>query len=348
MQIEYFGRDKTGVEYQKITLTNDSGVSASFSDLGGTWLTMMVPNKAGVFNNVVLGYDTLEEYLVNEPHLGAIIGRNSNRIAYGKYDLEGESYQVEQNIYPHSLHSGNAYWRLRKWDFITGREASGEYVEFSLFSKDMDQGYPGNASVKVRYTLMEDNTLLIGYTMESDKTTLCNLTNHAYFNLSDGKENILSHEICIHADSYLKADKYLIPNGEVLSVDNTPMDFRTFKVIGKDIDADFEDIRLAGGYDHNYILGREGENPYALANVRKVIIAKENESGRRMEVYTDMPIVQFYTGNFLNEEKFKRNAGFCLETQFAGNGINIDFDPKPILKVGEKFVSHTAYKFLVE
>lgn len=348
MQIEYFGTDTNGVEYQKIILSNAKGSSASFSNLGGTWLTMMVPNKAGAFHNVVLGYDTLEEYLVNEPHFGAIIGRNANRIAYGTYELEGHSYQVEQNIYPHSLHSGNAYWRLRKWEYITGTDERGEYVEFSLFSKDMDQGYPGNAHVSVRYTLMEDDTLLIAYTMESDKTTLCNLTNHAYFNLSDDAKDILSHEICIHADAYLRANQYLIPTGEVVSLDGSPLDFRAWKEIGKDIHTDCEDIRLAGGYDHNYILNTEGENPYQLPNVRKVIIAKEKISGRMMEVYTDMPIVQFYTGNFLNEDKFKRNAGFCLETQFAGNGINLDFEPKPILKAGERFVSHTAYKFLVE
>lgn len=343
----FFGKTKNGEEITLYTLKNTNGLEAGFIDLGAVWVSMLTPDKDGVFEDVVLGYDHVEAYEKNPPHLGAPIGRYANRIAGGKFTLEGTQYQLEVNFGRNSLHSGKNYWHGRVWEAKLSRSELGEKISFFLESPDQDQGFPGNCKVCVSYTLSEDNSLIIEYHMVSDRTTVCNLTNHAYFNLAGHKSgNILNQEVWIDADYFTPADEHSIPTGEIRSVENTPMDFRGMRRIGADIDSDYECIVLGGGYDHNWVINHPEKGLKLIAK------ARDFESKRLMKVYSDLPGLQFYTGNFLNDAipgkegaRYTRRSGYCFETQFFPNAINTPSFAQPVIKAGEEFRSFTIYKF---
>lgn len=346
--IREFGHTQSGVRVSEYTLTDDDGYEASFIDLGAVWVSMRVPDKTGKIEDVVLGYDTVEKYELNPPHFGAVIGRNANRIARGKFTLEGKKYELAVNSEVNSLHSGPDYWGQRMWEGRAFETPEGSAVEFRLHSPDGDQGFSGEADIRVRYTLTQNHAIRIDYEMRSDQTTVCNLTNHSYFNLAGHKaKNILNQEVWIDADTFLPADLFSIPTGELEEVANTPMDFREYTEIGAGIQSDYECIMQGEGYDHNWVLRAYNGEVHLVAG------ARDKESGRGMLVYTDMPGIQFYTGNFLDSSltgkdgaDYPSRSGYCFETQFFPNAINMPEFVQPILRVGEVFKSTTVYQFL--
>ena len=344
-----FGKTNDGQIVHLYTLTNKNGVSASFTDFGGTWVSMNVPDKDGRFEDVCLGFDTVEGYENNKPHLGAIIGRYANRIDGGKFSLDGKEYQLEINNGNNSLHSGTNYWHYRMWDAGIFEDEGSDMVTFMLQSPDGDQGFGGEARVSVSYVLADDNSLTISYSFVCDKKTPVNLTNHAYFNLAgEGSGEIYDQEVMINADAFLPCDENAIPTGEIRSVNGTPMDFREYRRIGDGIDSDYDAIKQGGGYDHNWVI-----NNYD-GNLRLAATARDKKSKRVMEVYTDLPGVQFYTSNSLketvgkNEVHYSKRSAYCFETQFFPNAINNPKFIQPVVGELEEFISETVYKFSVE
>lgn len=345
-----FGEMPGGSQVDYYTLTNENGVSASFSNLGAVWITMMVPDRNGKFCDVVSGYDSVEKYLKNPPHFGAPVGRNANRIGGASFSLNGVTYELEANNGPNNLHSGPNLYHSRLWDASVDEGELGTRIVFSLFSPDGDQGYPGNAQITVSYTLTPDDSVIISYHMVCDHDTVANFTNHSYFNLAGHQAGtILDQKVWIDSDLFTIADETAIPTGELVPVEGTPMDFRTWKAIGKDLDADYEPLQLGGGYDHNWVLNHE---PGQVSLCAK---AKDDKSGRVMEVYTDLPGMQFYTANFLNDTLggkenavYGKRSFYCFETQHYPDAINKTQFPSPVLRVGEEYQSTTIYRFLVE
>ncbi|MDO5416439.1 MAG: aldose epimerase family protein [Lachnospiraceae bacterium] len=350
IKAERFGETPDGQQIDRYTLTNENGVSASFSNLGGTWLSMMVPDKNGEMADVVLGYDTVEHYRLNPPHLGAIIGRNANRIGGAAFTLEGTRYELAANDGPNNLHSGPDLYRSRVWEVELDESSLGSRVSFSLFSPDGDQGYPGNAEITVSYTLTPDNAVCIEYHMVSDADTIANFTNHSYFNLAGhGSGSIAEQQVWIDADTFTPADAYSIPTGEILPVKGTPMDFTVKKPIGRDIGQDYDQLVMGHGYDHNWVLNHK---PGEVGLCAK---AFDDASGRMMEVYTDLPGMQFYTANFLTNElpgkdgaEYGPRCAYCFETQYYPDAVNKPQFPSPVLKAGEEYRTTTIYKFMRE
>ena len=352
IKVEKFGETSYGMQADLYTLTNENGVSASFTNLGGTWVSMLVPDKKGEMGDVILGYDTMEKYLVNVPHFGAIIGRNANRIGGAAYTLNGESYSLYANNGPNNLHSGPNYYHTRFWEVELDEGDEGSRIVFSLSSPDMDQGFPGNAQITVSYTLTKDNSIAIEYHMLSDADTVVNLTNHCYFNLAGhGSGPVLDQQVWIDADTFTPADEVAIPYGTILPVKGTPMDFTVMKAIGRDIGMDYDQLIMGKGYDHNWVLNhKQGEIGLSAK-------AFDPVSGRIMEVYTDLPGLQFYTGNFLEDSVdvlgkggavYGYRCGFCFETQYYPDSINKPQFPSVVLRAGEAFQSTTIYKFMRE
>ncbi|MEG2700447.1 MAG: aldose epimerase family protein [Hungatella sp.] len=343
-----FGTTENGAEVYRYTLTNEQGVSASFTDLGAIWLTMMVPDRDGNFEDVVLGYDTAEKCMTYPAHYGEPVGRCANRIGGAQFKLNGVTYLLDANSGPNNLHSGPDYYRNRIWDVEIEETELGTKISFALFSPDGDQGYPGNAHVTVSYTLTPDNSLQIDYHMIADADTIANFTNHAYFNLSGHQSgSTLDQEVWIDANQFTIADATSIPTGELVDVKETPMDFTVMKPIGQDLDADYEPLLLGKGYDHNWVLN------HAAGELALSAKAYDGKSGRSMEVYTDLPGVQFYTANFLNPEfvgkdgiGYASHGGYCFETQYFPDAINKPQFPSPILKEGEEYTTTTIYKFM--
>ncbi|MGN0158399.1 MAG: aldose epimerase family protein [Brotaphodocola sp.] len=345
-----FGTMPQGTAVYRYTLTNTKGVSASFTDLGGIWLTMTVPDRDGNLGDVILGYDRVETVMSESGHLGEPVGRNANRIGDAKFTLNGVLYQLAvNNGGRHNLHSGPDYYRDRVWDTVVKEEKEGTKITFSLHSPDGDQGYPGNADIQVSYTLTEDNSLKLDYSMTADADTVANFTNHVYFNLNGHDSgNVLSQKVWIDADTFTITDDGMIPTGELVPVAATPMDFTVMKPIGQDIDADYKPLKLGKGYDHNWALNHPAGQ---LALSAK---AESEESGRTLEVYTDLPGVQFYTGNSLKSEKGKGGTayhardGYCFETQYFPDAVNKPQFASPILKEGDVYRTTTIYKFGVK
>lgn len=339
-----------GREVYRYTLTNENGVSASFTDLGAIWLTMMVPDKKGEMADVVLGYDCVKNCMEGPGHFGEPVGRNANRIGGGSFTLNGKTYELEQNSGKNNLHSGPDYYRNRIWDAEVTEDELGTNISFSLFSPDGDQNYPGNANITVSYTLTPDDSLKIDYHMVADADTIANFTNHAYFNLAGHDSGCaMNQKVWLDADTFTIADETSIPTGELVPVVGTPMDFRKMKPLGQDIDADYEPLNFGKGYDHNWALNHEAGE---LALSAKAV---DEASGRCMEVYTDLPGVQLYTANFLGSEyKGKGGAdyhgrdGYCFETQYFPDAINKPQFPSPVLKAGEEYKTTTIYKFYCE
>ncbi len=344
-----------GQPVELYTLTNNNGVVMKVATYGGTITELHVPDKDGQMGDVVLGFDKLAGYLSPEyeksnPNFGAIIGRYGNRIAKGKFTLDGAEYTLATNNGENHLHGGNIGFNRVVWAAKPVENAAGNALELTYTSKDMEEGYPGNLQVAVTYTLTDANELKIVYRAVTDKATPCNLTNHSYFNLSAGKQpTIAGHELVILADKYTEVDGSLIPTGNLPDVADTPMDFTTPHKIGERIDADFEQLKLGGGYDHNWVL-RNSNGSLALAAT-----VYEPESGRFMEVLTTEPGVQFYAGNFLdgtligkNNTKYVKRAGLCLETQHFPDSPNQPTFPSTILQPGQTYQTQTIYKFSVK
>ena len=351
---EAFGELK-GQPVELYLLTNNNGVVMKVTTYGGIITELYVPDKKGEMGNVVLGFDKLEGYLSPEyeksnPNFGGIIGRYGNRIAKGKFTLDGVEYTLAVNNDENHLHGGIIGFNRVVWAAQPVESKDGTALELTYVSKDMEEGYPGNLQVTVVYTLTDDNELKIDYHAVTDKATPCNLTNHSYFNLSAGKQPTnAEHELVIFADQYTEVDDGLIPTSKLPDVAGTPMDFTSPHKIGERIDADFEQLIIGGGYDHNWVLSNSDG---ALSLAATVF---EPQSGRFMEVFTTEPCVQFYAGNFLdgtligtNNTRFVRRAGLCLETQHFPDSPNQPSFPSTILQPGQIYQTQTVYKFSVK
>ena len=347
MEKTYFGKLKDGTDVYQYAFTNQNKVTLKLIDLGAIWTDLLVPDRDGVLRNVVLGYDTPQEYVDNGCYFGAVIGRSGNRIDKGHFVINGKDYQLAINDNENNLHSGPSTYQNRKWA-VKAIDEEKNSICFGLFSPDGDQGYPGNLEVTVTYTLTEDNEVILHYEGVSDADTTVNMTNHVYFNL-DGHDSgsIENHTMQIFADYYNAVrDGQAIPTGEMTPVAGTPMDFRAPKTIGQDIRADFDQLKYVLGYDHNYVLrGKTG--------IRKQMAeVKAAKSGITMEAYTQCCAMQFYAGNCINEHggrggvTYVPRTGFCLESQYCPNAINQEGFERPLLKAGEKYDSTTSYKFI--
>ncbi len=342
-----FGKLNDGREASLYTITNGKGMTVCLTDLGATLVKVLVPDKDGKETDVILGYDTAQEYLDNGFYFGAVIGRNGNRIDKARFTIDGKTYQLAVNDNENNLHSGPDGFDSRIWEVKSCAENA---VVFALESPDGDEGFPGNMHAEVAYTVLDDNTLELCYTAESDADTVANMTNHVYFNLGGHDSgSILDHELKLATEYYTPViDEQAIPTGEVASVKGTVMDFSAGRRIGQDIDADFDQLRYTGGYDHNFALSaKAGEmKPMALARCKK--------TGIVMEGFTDCPGVQFYAGNFITPHtgkggaKYDKRFGFCLESQYYPNAINQEGFDSPLLKAGQTRRSVTRYRFSAE
>ncbi|MDU0368815.1 aldose epimerase family protein [Hymenobacter endophyticus] len=338
-----FGKTTDGTEVQLYTLTNAHGLKVSITNYGGTITSLQVPDKTGKPGEVVLGFANVSgyqspEFLKSGPYFGALIGRYGNRIAKGKFTLDGKEYALAKNNGENTLHGGKKGFDKVVWQAEPGTSAEGQTLKLTYLSKDGEEGYPGNLNVTVVYTLTADDALKIDYSATTDKATPVNLTNHAYFNLSGGKD-VLGHEVTIAADRYNVVDAGLIPTGELRPVKGTPFDFTTPHAIGERI------AQVPGGYDHNWLLN-------STTGLHAAATVYEPTTGRTMEVTTTEPGLQFYTGNFLdgtlkgaNGQTYGKHAGFCMETQHFPDSPNQPKFPSTILKPGQTLKSTTTYKF---
>ncbi|QJX49299.1 galactose mutarotase [Hymenobacter taeanensis] len=346
-----FGKTSDGTEVQLYTLTNAHGLKATITNYGGTLTSLLVPDKTGKLGDVVLGFDTLNgytnaQYLKEGPYFGALIGRYGNRIAKGKFTLDGKQYTLATNNGANSLHGGTQGFDKVVWQAEPGTSADGQTLTLTYRSEDGEEGYPGNLTVKVVYTLTNNDALRLDYTATADKATPINLTNHSYFNLNHGQaKDALGHILTLNANRFTVVDASLIPTGELRMVQGTPMDFRQPHAIGERIKQVPGDA--PGGYDHNWVLAdKMRPSPELAATVYEPV------TGRTMDLYTDQPGVQFYSGNFLKgnlvgkgNTKYTQNYGFCLETQHFPDSPNQPNFPSTILKPGETFRSTTEYRF---
>lgn len=345
LQVREFGSTANYESTKLYTLTNEKGMSLSVTDFGATLTALQVPDNSGALRDVVLGYDDAAGYENGGVFFGAAVGRNANRIAGASFELNGITYNLTQNDNGNNLHSGLDFTHLRLWDV---KEQEDDHITFSLYSKDGDQGYPGNVELYVTYELTEENEIHCIYDAAPDQDTILNMTNHSYFNL-EGHDSgdILTHTVVINADYYTRADAESIPTGELTAVEGTPMDFRTGRVVGAEIDADYEALRFGQGYDHNWVLKNEG-------NYAKVAELRAPKSGIVMEVYTDLPGMQLYSGNFIEREQGKsgavytRRQGICFETQYFPDAIHQEHFAGPICRAGENYHTMTAYRFTAE
>lgn len=341
-----FGTTPDGEEVYLYTVENND-VKAEFISLGCIVKKLIVKDKASNSVDVVLGRDTLEEYLSNDGYLGAAVGRFANRIRDARFDIDGITYNIVPNEGNNTLHGGPKSYAKRVWECVSA-EPDSSTVSFELKSSDGDEGFPGNLDVVVTYTLTDDNALDIHYEAVSDKDTVVNLTNHSYFNLNGHNSgDILSHRLKINADFITPATDEKIPYGEVLSVKGTPFDFTEFKTVGRDIDADDGQVKIAGGYDNNWVINGRG--------MREAAVLIGDRTGIKMTTYTDKPGVQVYSGNFLAGDRvckdgavYNKRNGICLETQHFPNSTEIGHFPSPILRCGEKYDFTTRYVFGIE
>ncbi len=337
-----FGTTKDGKAVTLYTITNKNGMSVSAIDYGANIVSLMVPDKKGTVEDIVLGFDDVAGYEVNGCFFGAFIGRHGNRIGQAKFELNGKTYELEKNDGENNLHGGTPGYHHVMYE----ASAADDSITFTRVSPDGEQGYPGNLEISLTYTLTDDNELKLDYETKSDQDTLCNLTNHSYFNLKGHKGGeITDHIVTIKANGFTGTSDDLIPDGSIVDVTDTPMDFRKPRKIADDIDAAYKPIELAGGYDHNFVL----DKPEGVFD--KVAEMSEATSGRKMEVYTDLPGMQLYSGNFIVKEEGKeghiytKRTGICFETQYFPNSVNVPAFTSCVLKAGEVFHSTTVYKF---
>jgi aldose 1-epimerase len=347
---ELFGRLSDGRQANLFTLKNASGMTLKLTDYGATVVSVSVPDRNGKFSDVTLGYDSVSGYANGNVFFGGVVGRYANRIAGGKFKLDGKEYQATVNDGRNCLHGGKVGFHKVLWTGEQFETPKGPAVKFSYLSKDGEEGFPGNVTVTVTYTLQDDNSIRIDYTGVTDKTTVLNLCNHSYFNLTgDPTKTILDHELMINADDFTPVDSFLIPTGKIASVGGTPFDFRKMTSVGARIDQDDPQLKICRGYDMNWVL-----NGYSK-RVRKVAELFDPSSGREMDVFTDQPGLQFYSGNFLNGSeigksgvKYQYRTGLALETQHYPDSPNEPKFPPVTLKPGQKYHTTTIYKFSVK
>ncbi len=347
IQKQVFGRTTDGTPVDLYTLTNAHGLEAKVMTYGGIVLSLNVPDRTGKFDDVVLGFDRLDEYLKNASYFGALIGRYANRIAKGKFALDGREYRLAQNDGENHLHGGVKGFHRVVWRAQIVRGKNGAGLNLTYLSKDGEEGYPGNLFVSVTYTLTTTDELRIDYSATTDKATIVNLTHHSYFNLAGaGAGDILAHEVTINADRFTPVDKTLIPTGEQRNVKRTPMDFTQPTAIGARIGEQDEQLLVGKGYDHNWVLNKSGASLSFAARVY------EPRSGRVMDVHTTEPGLQFYSGNFLDGsirgkqgKVYYLRYGFCLEAQHFPDSPNKMNFPSVVLHTGRKYTQTTIYKF---
>ncbi len=342
-----YGQLPDGQTADLFTLRNAAGMTAKITNYGGILVGLTAPDKDGKFEDVTLGLDSLSNYVKNNPFFGALVGRYGNRIAKGKFTLDGKPYNLFINNMGNHLHGGKVGFDKVLWT-ATPVDGDEPALKLTYTSKDMEEGYPGNLSVTVTYTLQKDNALKIDYQATTDKPTVVNLTNHTYFNLTgDVKRDILDHVVTINADQFIPVDETLIPTGKLQPVAGTPFDFTKPTVIGSRInDSTDTQIKYGGGYDHAWVLNGEA------GSLKKAATVYEPTSGRVMEVSTMEPAVQFYTGNFLNGKvvgregfAYKKRFALCLETEHYPDSPNQPSFPTTTLKPGETYKTTTIYQF---
>ncbi len=344
-----YGKLQDGTAISLYTLTNTAGTVMKVTNYGGIIVSLNVEDKNGNFEDVVLGFDSLSTYEKSNPFFGCIVGRYGNRIAKGKFQLDGETYTLAKNNGENHLHGGVKGFDKQVWTGDDYTIPEGAVLKLTYTSKDMEEGYPGNLQTEVIYTLTNNNELKIDYKATTDKKTVVNLTNHSYFNLSGNtKTDILGHKVTLAASKFLPVDKGLIPTGELKPVKGTPFDFTTPHVVGERINDNDEQLKIAGGYDHCWVFDK-------LDNLSPVATVHDSVSGRFMEVFTTEPAVQFYTGNFLNgtltgkfNTVYKQRYGLCLETQHYPDSPNQPEFPSVVLNPGEEYTTQTIYKFSVK
>ena len=342
-----FGKLPDGRAVDLFTLTNSKGMVAKITNYGAIVVALIVPDRAGHLDDVVLGYDNLDGYIAKSPFFGAIVGRYGNRIAKGQFALDGKTYTLARNDHANHLHGGVVGFDKVLWSAtpVTGKKSVG--LELRYLSKDGEEGYPGNLTVAITYTLTDDNKLKIDYVATTDKTTVANITHHGYFNLDGaGSGDILGEELLINADRFTPVDRGLIPTGELRPVKGTPLDFTQPTAIGARINNQDEQLKNGGGYDHNWVLNRTGAG---LSLAAKLTSPK---TGRVMEVLTTEPGLQFYSGNFLDGsitgkggKVYARRSGLCLETQHFPDSPNQPSFPSTVLKPGETYKTTTVFRF---
>jgi aldose 1-epimerase len=348
MKKQPFGKTSDGRDVELYTLTNKKGMEVAITNFGGIIVALKAPDRNGKFDDVVLGYDSLDGYLTNKAFFGALIGRYGNRIAHGKFPLNGANYTLPKNDGDNTLHGGPEGFNKRRWTAKDVSGAKGQALELTYMSKDGEEGFPGNLTVKVVYTLTAQNELTITYSATTDKETVVNLTNHSYFNLAgQGTGDILGHQLMIRGDHITAVDDTLIPTGELRPVKDTPFDFTHATAIGARINQDDPQIKVGKGYDHNWVLNAHGPHSPVLAAE-----AYEPNSGRVLQVLTVEPGVQFYSGNFLDGtitgkggKVYKYRYGFCLETQHFPDSPNHPKFPSTTLKPGHTYSTTTVFKF---
>ncbi len=343
-----YGFTPDGIAVTEYTLTNIHDLEMKVINYGCTITSLKVPDRNGTLGDIVLGYDTLEGYLQSDAYFGCVVGRFANRIANGRFSLDGKEYTLAANLPPHHLHGGVKNFSKVVWtaEEMIGEDSIG--IKFTHVSPDGDEGYPGNLQLEVKYILRDDNTLSFEYHALTDQATIVNLTQHSYFNLNESKDHILDHQLMINADLFLPADETMIPTGEKWKVEATPFDFRNAKAVGRDIDSDDNQLIIGHGYDHCFVIRDDGDA------LRHAATLEDMQSGRRMEVYTTEPGVQLYTANFLRSAMPGKynfalvpRSGLCLETQHFPDSPNHPGFPSVVLRPGEKYYSKTMLTFRI-
>ncbi|RZL32210.1 MAG: galactose mutarotase, partial [Pedobacter sp.] len=343
----YYGTLDNEEKVDIYTLVNSHGVELKVTNYGGLVTSLKVPNRTGILEDVVLGYDKLEEYLKSSPYFGALVGRYGNRIAKGKFTLNNRPYTLAVNNGVNHLHGGNVGFDKVAWKPKTRLNKEDVSIALTYYSKDGEEGYPGNLSVEVVYTLTNNNEFKISYSAKTDKATVVNLTHHSYFNLEgEGTGDILKHQLMLNADKFTPVDKTLITTGELKPVKGTPMDFTKLTEIGSRIEQKDNQLIFAKGYDHNWVLNKKGKELSLAAK------AYSPKTGIVMDVFTTEPGIQFYSGNFLDGTNIGKKGqpynfrnGFCLEAQHYPDSPNKPSFPSVVLNPGEKYTQTTIYKF---
>lgn len=358
IQTSVFGRMPDGRQVDLYHFTNANGIELQVINYGGIIVSLKTPNVDGEFEDIVLGFDSLETYLSEEyrqanPYFGAIIGRYGNRIADGEFSLDGDTYTLATNDGSNHLHGGDKGFDKVLWEAEPFENESGSGLVLRYTSEDGEEGYPGKLETQVTYTLTDDDELVVEYKATTDKATPVNLTQHSYFNLKgEGSDTILDHQLMINADAFTPVNESLIPTGEIRSVEGTPFDFTQPTAIGERIEQDNEQLSYGGGYDHNFVLARDNAASDELVLAAKVW---EPQSGRMVEVSTTEPGIQFYSGNFLDGSltgkqghSYGHRSGFALETQHYPDSPNQEAFPSTILEPNETYRSRTVYRFAAQ
>ena len=344
----YFGILPNGNKIDVFTLTNSKKMSVDIINFGGIIVSILVPDKNGNITDVALGYRQLDKYIDNDGYIGALIGRHANRIENAYFELNGKGYELAKNDGENHIHGGEIGLHNVIWDATISNQAGAEVLVLTHTSPDGEENYPGKLAVKVEYTLTEENELKIDYTAVSDKDTVVNLTNHAYFNLSGHNSgDVLKHQIYINADEFTPVNDECIPTGEIRSVKGSVMDFTKMEGLADGLNSQDEQIANGMGYDHNWVLNTKGNISEVSAELY------DPESGRAMQVFTTKPGIQFYSGNHLSEELigkenavYRERTGLCLETQYFPNAMKHKNFPSPVLKANQEYHHITIYKFI--